>query len=66
MTSEMRNTLTQQYGQHRYDYPHLSDFNIRSVIRKHRCKTYADLDHWCSRLDRIVAEIEEMKARMKP
>lgn len=66
MTSEFKNILTAQYGRHEFNYPHLSDTNIKSVIRTHRCKTFADLDHWCRQLDQTVAEIEAMKARMKP
>jgi len=64
ISNEMKVDLTFQYGEHEYDYPHLSDLNVRSVIRKHGCKTYEELDKWCKRLDQVVAEIEEMKGKM--
>lgn len=53
------------YGMHEYNYPNLSDINIRSVIKKHGCKTFEELDTHCKFLDRIVAEINEMKGNLK-
>lgn len=61
MTAEMKTDLMLQYGNHEYDYPYLSDYNVRSVIRKHGCKSYEELHKYCSRLNQIVKEIEEMK-----
>lgn len=49
---------------HEYDYPYLSDTNVRSVIRKHGCKTFEELDKHCKFLNGIVKEIEEMKEKM--
>lgn len=64
MTAEMKTDLTLQYGMHEYDYPYLSDTNVRSVIRKHGCKTFEELDKHCKFLNGIVKEIEEMKEKM--
>jgi len=64
MSAEMKVDLTLQYGNHEYNYPFLSDRNVRSVIRKHGCKTYAELHEHCSNLNQIVKEIEEMKENM--
>lgn len=64
MTNEMTDELIRRYGDHTYDYPYLSDFNIRSVIKKHHCKTYEELHEHCSHLNQIVKEIEEMKEKM--
>ena len=61
ISNEMKHDLTLKFGEHEYDYPLLSDKNVRSVIRKHGCKTYEELDKWCKQLDQVVAEIEEMK-----
>ena len=65
ISNEMKVDLTLQFGEHEYDYPMLSDKNVGSVIRKHGCKTYEELDKWCKRLDQVVAEIEEMKGNLK-
>jgi hypothetical protein len=61
MEAELLVDLTLQYGNHDYNYPHLSAVNIKSVINNHNCKTYEELDHWCKRLDQVVEEIERMK-----
>lgn len=65
MSAEMLVDLQLAYGAHEYDYPHLSDFNIQSVIKKHGCKTFEEFDRACKRLDQVVAEIEEMKGACK-
>ena len=64
MTAEIKTDLMLQYGMHEYDYPYLSDTNVRSVIRKHGCKTFEELDKHCQFLNQIVKEIEEMKEKM--
>lgn len=64
MNSEIIVDLKLRYGQHEYNYPHLSAKNIKSVIVNHGCTTYEAVNHWCSRLDRIVAEINAMKERL--
>ena len=64
METEFLVDLKLQYGEHDYEYPHLSSTNIKSVINKHNCKTYEELDYWCKRLDQVVAEIETMKREL--
>lgn len=64
ISAEMKTDLMLQYGTHEYDYPYLSDTNVRSVIRKHGCKTFEELDKHCKFLNQIVMEIEEMKEKM--
>ncbi len=56
--------LRENYGDHPYDYPFLSDTNVWSVIKKHNCKTYEELDKHCKNLNQIVMEIEGMKENM--
>ena len=64
ISTEMKADLTLQYGNHEYDYPLLSDKNVRSVILKHGCKTFEELDEHCRFLNQIVKEIEDMKGNM--
>ena len=65
MTDEFRAELTAKYGEHDYDYPLLSDYNIKSVIYNHKCKTFEELDKYCKALNEVVAEIKEMQRNMK-
>lgn len=64
VTEEGLAFLKSKFGEHPYDYPYLSDTNIWSVIKKHDCKTYEELDKHCQFLNGIVKEIEEMKEKM--
>lgn len=63
VTEEGLAFLKSKFGEHPYDYPYLSDTNIWSVIKKHDCKTYVELDKHCQFLNGIVKEIEEMKGK---
>lgn len=65
MTNEFKQELIAKYGNHEYDYPLLSDYNIKSVIYNHKCKTFDELDKYCKALNIIVAEIKEMQRNMK-
>lgn len=65
ITAKMKADLTARYGNHEYDYQYLSDKNVRSVIRKHGCKTFAEINQHCSYLNQIVNEIEDMKGNLK-
>ena len=64
ISAEMKVDLMLQFGEHEYDYPMLSDLNVRSVIRKYGCKSYEELDNHCRFLNKIVTEIEEMKEKL--
>lgn len=65
ISTEMKIDLTLQFGEHDYDYPMLSDLNVKSVICKHGCTTYEELNEHSTHLNNIVAEIEEMKGNCK-
>jgi len=65
MSDEFRAELTVKYGEHDFDYPLLSDYNIMSVIKNHKPNTFEELDHWCKKLNETVAEIKEMQRNMK-
>lgn len=63
VTEEGLAFLKKKFGDHPYDYPYLSDTNIWSVIKKHDCKTFEELDKHCKFLNQNVMEIEEMKGK---
>lgn len=63
VTEEGLAFLKKKFGDHPYEYPYLSDTNIWSVIKKHDCKTFEELDKHCKFLNQIVMEIEEMKGK---
>ena len=55
--------LKEHYGDHEYNYPLLSDYNVWSVVQK--CSTYEELNKRCLALNETVAEIKEMQRNMK-
>ena len=55
--------LNNKYGEHEYNYPLLSDYNVWTVVQK--CETYEEFDRRCKGLNETVREIKEMQEKMK-
>lgn len=55
--------MNNKYGEHEYNYPLLSDYNVWTVLQK--CETYEEFDRRCKALNETVREIKEMQEKMK-